>query len=1132
MKNVNKPSMFVMATLFVLCVTFSAANAQTRIFVAADGSGDGSSWAAATADIQSAINNAIGETEIWIKAGVYYVPGDTIFTLKDGVSLYGGFSGMETNILQRSDFRPGGANETKLSGDLDKNGVTDAGNARRIMYGEDITSATVLSGLTIEGGYASVSGDDGGGIRLNGGNMVIEDCAILSNYCDDNGAGLYLYNDATITVSNCIFAGNTAADKGGAAYTATGCDAQFINCIFENNTGTTDAGAVRVYISSPVFFNCTFVNNTLNAGDGAAIDVNSTGANPTIVNCVFWGNQVGGVTEMDIALSSSSALATITNCAIEGAYTAQGATASGIIDISGTAPGFAVASATPGAAGYDPAADWSILSGSPLINAGIAAGAPAMDFTNGYRDATPDIGAYEFNAEQPFVIATDISGFGTVIPNGAYVKPGADQVLLLTPDAGFEISVATYNGADILALLTDNGDGSFSYTASAVAADGLLKIDFTPLPVEYTLSVTAGANGTIDPSGEIKVTVTDTTRFTITPGTGFTLADLLLNSESVMDFVVDNNDGTFSYEVSNIGMNSTLEVSFIAVYTVTVTSGDNGSISDEGTFTMTGADERTLTITPAGGYTLDAFTVDGSDASGDLVDNGNGTWSYTLTGLTSNTTVNATFKEFVANVLYVSESGTGDGSSWENAMGNLQDAIFASGFGDEIWVAKGIYIVPGIDSSFTLANGVSLYGGFAGTESSKGNRRNYRMGEPNETKLTADIDGNGFLTGGNGSRVIFGEFINAATTIDGFTINGGFSDQVDSNGAGMKLRASSPNIINCTFYDNYCDDGAAMYLYRSGDEVSSPMISGCIFIKNFANDDGGAIYAASGTRAKFINCLFANNFANDEGGAIRNYECAPFFINCTFVYNALPDTDPGGGGTYGPAMRNYQTSSPYMNCEPTLINTVFWRNQDGSTVGSYDVSNTAAMSTAGANATIINCALDSISSSCIVTDTLNISGYNQNDINPGFADVSGTPGYQGYNPASDWNLVETSILIGQGTASGDDVPETDIRGFERGAAVDIGAYEYGEYIGIKSSAAVPFIDAYPNPNRGIFMIRSQEEEIAGASVFNLTGAMILSIKDTGTHLLPVDLSGEPGGIYLIRVTGETGRMNTIRIVIE
>lgn len=63
-------------------------------------------------------------------------------------------------------------------------------------------------------------------------------------------------------------------------------------------------------------------------------------------------------------------------------------------------------------------------------------------------------------------------------------------------------------------------------------------------------------------------------------------------------------------------------------------------------------------------------------------------------------------------ILYVKSnaSGANNGTSWADAYTNLQSALSIVSSGDEIWVAAGTY------SSITLKNGVSVYGGFAGTE--------------------------------------------------------------------------------------------------------------------------------------------------------------------------------------------------------------------------------------------------------------------------------------------------------------------------------------------------------------------------------------------------------------------------------
>lgn len=194
------------------------------------------------------------------------------------------------------------------------------------------------------------------------------------------------------------------------------------------------------------------------------------------------------------------------------------------------------------------------------------------------------------------------------------------------------------------------------------------------------------------------------------------------------------------------------------------------------------------------------------------------------------------------DTIYVnaSASGSNNGSSWENACTSLADALSSSSSGDEIWVAAGTYYpTTGTDrtASFTLVSGVSVYGGFAGTETSL-NERDYST---NTTILSGDIDGDNIRDGENSYHVVTGA---DDATLDGFTIEMGYAVVVGTPpddltsldgiitygsyveilrilegvnyiaGAGMLNIHAAPTVKNCTFQNNYAGKGGLYTIWR------------------------------------------------------------------------------------------------------------------------------------------------------------------------------------------------------------------------------------------------------------------------------------------------------------------------------
>ncbi len=274
------------------------------------------------------------------------------------------------------------------------------------------------------------------------------------------------------------------------------------------------------------------------------------------------------------------------------------------------------------------------------------------------------------------------------------------------------------------------------------------------------------------------------------------------------------------------------------------------------------------------------------------------------------------------NILYVNASATGsnDGSSWANAFRNLQDALTAAQSGDQIWVAQGIYrpdrgvgmTLGDRTATFQLLNGVTLYGGFNGTETLL-SQRNPTL---NTTILSGDLGGddtpvsctqnspdcdsfgklcvNGYCIIGTGNsentfHIVTGSGRDATAVLDGFSIVGGNANgsSADGFGAGMNNVNGDPAVVSCKFIGNFAIiSGGGIF-----NNDSSPTVRDCKFTGNGTTLDGAGMYTGPGNPT-VSNSTFAFNSAR-SGGGMFGILSSPTVTNCTFQGNSA--VQAGGG---------------------------------------------------------------------------------------------------------------------------------------------------------------------------------------------------------------------------------------------
>ena len=295
----------------------------------------------------------------------------------------------------------------------------------------------------------------------------------------------------------------------------------------------------------------------------------------------------------------------------------------------------------------------------------------------------------------------------------------------------------------------------------------------------------------------------------------------------------------------------------------------------------------------------------------------------------------------------------GDGTSWATAFEYVQDGLAAAVAGHEIWVAAGTYTnnAGGTATVLVMVDGVSIYGGFAGTEDLRSER------DPVANVTTLDGENTAY-------HVVEGA---SNATLDGFTVTRGNASGAspDDKGAGLYCFGQSDlAVAGCRFTS--CTGSGTIVHFENCSSVSCSTSS-------VDNNSVAArtMYIRLSDLVVIDSCRFFNNSIN-YSSALDVGDCSPVVRNCVFWGNTSPGTS--GNGIYATGAISV----------PLLSNCVFAYNNNYGVLAAY-----------GATVTLRNCIVWGNTSGSIYT----FSGGELGFVDATYCDIAG--GYVGGNIDAD-----------------------------------------------------------------------------------------------------------------------------------
>jgi hypothetical protein len=440
---------------------------------------------------------------------------------------------------------------------------------------------------------------------------------------------------------------------------------------------------------------------------------------------------------------------------------------------------------------------------------------------------------------------------------------------------------------------------------------------------------------------------------------------------------------------------------------------------------------------------------------------------------------------------YVKEGGTGDGTSWENASGDLQamvDEVGQGGLvGDGPNASKGtVHVAAGTykGKTFNMRQGVHVFGGYP---ANGGDKRN-------------PVHNQTILDGEKTRRVLYQSESDDQWTIntiwDGFYIQNGKA----SYGAGAILCLRGV-LRNCIIRNNHATTennglgqggGVMMKKVNSATQNRTGLLLNCVVVNNTADKQGAGVFFAGSSTGSITNTIIAFNDSGEGCGGMHMSSGSRW----ARLHNSIV------WGNFGPAGYQVWTPATGEKLEDKKNNII----EDGLAPDSFN------------NASCTGNILDvpKFKNPTTFTGIATTEEKWQELANASWEPQSGAPGI-------DKGIMVNVILATNESEKFLDWMPTDILGNARWNqdTVDIGAFEY--FVDTTNSPLVEVnnLQIYPNPVRNLLTVSGIT---AGdrVLVINLMGATLVN-RVAGNETEYIDMNDFKNGIYMISVERKSSR---------